>query len=108
MHNCYVLLSVHAASFCATFLMGCAAPSGAGGTRPTSQISSESFGRTPDGTPVLLFTLRNSHGAEVKIMTYGGIVQSFKAPDKHGKMGDVVLGYDNLDSYLKERPYFGA
>jgi aldose 1-epimerase len=108
MHNCYVLLSVLAASFCATFLMGCAAPSGSGGTRPASQISSESFGRTPDGTPVLLFTLRNSHGAEVKIMNYGGIVESLKAPDKHGKMGDVVLGYDNLDAYIKESPYFGA
>src|SRR5262249_42969802 len=42
------------------------------------------------------------------ISNYGGIVVSLKVPDRHGKMGDVVLGYDHLDGYLKETPYFGA
>jgi aldose 1-epimerase len=45
---------------------------------------------------------------EARIMTYGGIVQSLKVPDKNGKLGDVVLGYDDLDGYLKATPYFGA
>jgi aldose 1-epimerase len=108
MHNSYEIFTVITASLCAACLMGCAAPHSSKGAKPAVQISSRPFGHTPDGTPVLLFTLRNSHGAEVKIMNYGGIVQSFTVPDKDGKMGDVVLGYDHLDGYLKESPYFGA
>jgi aldose 1-epimerase len=45
---------------------------------------------------------------EARIMTYGGIVVSLKVPDKNGKFGDVVLGYDNLDDYVKNNPFFGA
>ena len=45
---------------------------------------------------------------EARIMTYGGIVQSLKVPDKNGKFDDVVLGYDKLDGYLTNSPYFGA
>ena len=41
-------------------------------------------------------------------MNYGGIVQSLNVPDKNGKLGDVVLGYDNLSSYETNSPYFGA
>jgi aldose 1-epimerase len=107
MHNLYRLSTFTIATLCAALLSGCKAPS-SGNMRTASQISSEPFGRTPDGVPVSLFTLRNSHGAEVKIMNYGGILQSFRAPDRHGQMGDVVLGYDNLDGYIKESPYFGA
>jgi aldose 1-epimerase len=62
----------------------------------------------PDATPVAIYTLRNRKGMEARIMTYGGIVQSLKVPDKNGKLGDVVLGYDDLDGYLKATPYFGA
>jgi len=91
-------------------LLGCAAPrdSRSDTVRPPSQISRQSFGNTPDGTSVDLFTLRNSRGAEVKILTYGGIVQSFIVPDKNGKMGDVVLGHDNMEGYLKASPFFGC
>src|ERR1700722_10331475 len=66
------------------------------------------FGTTQDGTPVWLYTLRNKNGMEARIMTYGGIIQSLKVPDKNGKLGDVVLGYDTLDGYLTNSPYFGA
>ena len=55
------------------------------------------FGKMPDGTSIELYTLRNSHGMEATIMSYGGIVTSLKVPDKNGKFGDVVLGYDNLE-----------
>ena len=41
-------------------------------------------------------------------MTYGGIVVSLKVPDKNGKFGDVVLGYDKLEDYVKNSPFFGA
>src|SRR6266699_2840333 len=110
MQNTYELFTLLSAGFCLVCLLGCATPhnSKSGAVRPPSQISRQSFGKTADGTPVDLFTLRNSHGAEVRIMTYGGIVQSFQVPDKSGKMGDVVLGYDNLDGYLKQSPFFGC
>ena len=71
-------------------------------------ITSAPFGQTPDGTPVEIYTLRNSRGAEARIMTYGGIVQSLYVPDRNGKLGDVTLGYDNLQGYLDKTPYFGA
>lgn len=66
------------------------------------------FGKTPDGVPVEIYTLRNRSGMEGRIMTYGGILVSLKTPDKSGKFEDVVLGYDNLEGYIKHNPYFGA
>jgi len=92
-------------------LIGCASmytPANQMGT-----VSQAPFGKTPDGTPVEIYTLRNSKGMQARIMTYGGIVQSLKVPDKNGKFDDVVLGFDNLDgyvrdSYVKACPYFGA
>ena len=84
-------------------LAGCIAPE-----PPPSPIPKAPFGLTPDGQAVDLYLLRNHSGAEARIMTYGGIVVSLKVPDKNGQLGDVVLGYDNLDSYVKNSPYFGA
>jgi aldose 1-epimerase len=89
----------------AACLIGCTSMSN---PTPSGTISQAPFGNTPDGTPVAIYTLRNSKGMEARIMTYGGIVQSLKVPDKNGKLGDVVLGYDNLDGYLKSSPFFGA
>ena len=76
-------------------------------------ISEAPFGKAADGTPVAIYTLRNGKGMEARIMTYGGIVQSLKVPDKNGAFGDVVFGFDNLDGYLspayvKASPFFGA
>lgn len=71
-------------------------------------ISKKLFGTTGDQTAVDLYTLRNSKGMEAQIMTYGGIVTSLKVPDKHGGMGDVVLGYDHLGGYIAKNPCFGA
>jgi len=78
-----------------------------------SSITKADFGKTPDGQAVEIYTLHNSKGAEARIMTYGGIVQSLKMPDKDGQFADVVLGFDTLDgyvnpTYLKGCPYFGA
>jgi aldose 1-epimerase len=87
----------------AALLVGCAGPA-----TPESEIPKTSFGATPDGQAVDLYMLRNNSGAEARIMTYGGILVSLKVPDKNGHLGDVVLGYDNLDSYVKNSPYFGA
>lgn len=74
----------------------------------SGEITSKPFGKTKDGTPVEIFTLRNAGGAEARITNYGGIVVSLKVPDRSGKLGDVVLGYDNLKDYIKANPYFGA
>ena len=71
-------------------------------------VTKESFGKTAEGENVDLYTLRNAHGVEAKITNYGGIVTSLKVPDRSGKFDDVVLGFNDLDSYLKGHPYFGA
>jgi aldose 1-epimerase len=57
-----------------------------------------------------VYTLKNSKGAEARIMTYGGVVLSLKMPDKNGQFGDVVLGCNKLEDYTKTPPppYFGA
>jgi aldose 1-epimerase len=96
-------ITLAAAGLGMAFLVGCAAMS-----KSNSSITKAAFGKTPDGTPVEIYTLRNSKGMEAQIMTYGGIVTSLKTPDKSGKFADVVLGYDNLEGYLKTSPYFGA
>ena len=103
MQNTYLWLTLVLTGACAACLLGCA-------SAPPShpQISKEPFGRTKDGMPVDLFTLRNTKGIEARICTYGGIVVSFKAPDRDGKLGDVVLGYDDLDGYLTNNPFFGC
>ena len=71
-------------------------------------IRREHFGMMPDGREVELFTLTNDRGIEIKIINYGGIITALNVPDRHGKMGDVVLGHDNLDGYLHRSRYFGA
>jgi aldose 1-epimerase len=72
------------------------------------EISQASFGVTGDGTAVDIYTLRNPSGVQVRLTNYGGIVTSWMVPDRQGKPGDVVLGYDTLDGYLKASPYFGC
>lgn len=72
------------------------------------QVQKQPFGRTTDGHAVDLYTLRSGGGMEVAITNYGGIVTSIKTPDRAGKIADVVLGFDSLDGYLREHPYFGA
>lgn len=72
-------------------------------------IQKESFGQTPDGRKVDLFTLTNANGLKAKITSYGGILVSLEIPDSNDKLADVTLGYDNLDGYIKNNsPYFGG
>jgi aldose 1-epimerase len=72
------------------------------------QFSQSPFGKTPDGTPVEIFTLRDAGGIEARICTYGGILVSLKTPDRGGHLDDVVLGFDQLNGYLALNPFFGA
>ncbi len=71
-------------------------------------IQKESFGRLPDETEIDLYTLTNKNGVRVRIMTYGATIVSLEVPDRNGKLGDIVLGYDSLAGYLKVNPYFGC
>jgi aldose 1-epimerase len=71
------------------------------------EIMKELFGKT-DQKEVFIYSLTNSHGITVKITNYGGIITSILVPDKTGRMGDIVLGYDSLDQYMTNNPYFGA
>jgi aldose 1-epimerase len=57
---------------------------------------------------VYLYTLTNINGITVKITNYGAIITSILVPDKNNRMGDIVLGYDTLDQYIANSPYFGA
>lgn len=81
---------------------------GAKETTGQMDIDVTPFGAAPDGQAVRLYSLRNATGMTAKIMTYGAIVVSLNVPDRDGGMADVVLGYDNLQGYIKETPYFGA
>ena len=66
------------------------------------------FGKTSDGQAVDLYVLINSKGMEVSITNYGGIVISWLAPDRVGKLEDIALGYKTLEEYVAGSPYFGA
>lgn len=94
------------ALFAMILTVGCT-PKEAGVSR---KLSSEPWGKTAAGEAVELYTLTNAKGAEVRIATYGATVLSLKVPDRTGKMGDVVNGFDSLDGYLQQPPppYFGA
>ena len=108
MNKIIQLITVASLGLSAACFSGCSTMKTSNGT-----ITKADFGITPDGKPVEIYTLKNDAGAEARIMTYGGIVQSLKMPDKNGTLADVVLGFDTLDgytsaSYLKGCPYFGA
>jgi len=71
-------------------------------------VSCSPFGRLPDGTPVDRFALSSGRGVEVRLMSYGAAIISVRAPDREGRVEDVVLGFDALDDYLTKARYFGT
>ena len=71
-------------------------------------ISKKLFGQMPDKTEVYQYTMTNGHGVSASFITLGGVWVSMLVPGRDGQMEDVVLGYDDLDSYLKNPPHFGA
>jgi aldose 1-epimerase len=81
-----------------------ATPSSATG-KPS--ISKDVFGTTPDGERVDRYTLSNGR-MRVRILTYGGILQTIEVPDRRGRLGNVTLGFDNLADYVARSPYFGC
>lgn len=71
-------------------------------------ISKEFFGTTKDSILVDKFFLKNEKGMVISIITYGGTITSWTAPDNNGNYQDIVLGYDTLEAYEASSPYFGA
>ena len=98
------LVTLMGAGLGAAFLVGCACCT----SLSAKAITKVPYGTTTDGKAVDIFTLTNANGVEARISNYGGIITSLKVPDRTGKLGDVVLGYDKLEDYLKATPYFGA
>jgi aldose 1-epimerase len=86
---------------CALLLTGCSAET-------THFMKKESFGATPQGKSVDLFTFSNAHGLEVRAITYGGIIVSLRVPDKAGHVGDIFLGLNDLPAYSDNKAYLGA
>lgn len=70
-------------------------------------MKKQAFG-TVQGNSVDLYTLTNADGIEVRATNFGGIIVSIRVPDKNGRVADVALGFDKLDGYLDNKPYFGA
>ncbi len=71
-------------------------------------ICKRSYGFTKEGFEVFAFTLSNTGGLTAEIINYGGIITKLLVPDNKGRFTDITLGFDNLDGYLKDHPYFGA
>jgi aldose 1-epimerase len=73
-----------------------------------ASITKAAYGTTADGKAVAEYTLTNASGAEVKIITYGGIITSLRVPDRNGNFDNIVLGFNKLSDYETKNPYFGA
>ena len=86
--------------------LGPGAPVAASANPP--RIEKSVFGTTPDGAVIDRYTLTNGRGMRVRILTYGGILQTIEVPDKHGRTANVALGFNNLTDYLQRSPYFGC
>ncbi|MGC9377621.1 aldose epimerase family protein [Streptomyces sp. MH13] len=74
-----------------------------GGRKPVKEL----FGKLADGTKVYRWSLENG-GTRMKVLSYGGVVQSLEIPDRRGRHENVSLGFDNLDDYVARSPHFGA
>jgi len=61
-----------------------------------------------EGAPIRLYTLTNANGIVAKVASYGTILTELHVPDRNGKTADVVLGFDEVERYLKPHPFFGA
>ena len=71
-------------------------------------IEKQLFGKLGSGEEVYSYTLSNKNGMKARIINYGAIVVSLEVPDKNGKLGDVILGYDNLEGYVSDNSYQGS
>ena len=73
-----------------------------------AKVSKSPWGKTKDGQDVSLYTLENAGGVVAKLTDYGAILVSLDVPDRTGQNANVVLGFDSVDKYIADTPYFGA
>lgn len=71
-------------------------------------IDKEAMGNTADGVAVDLYTLTNSNGLRVKMMTYGATIIGVETPDRNGRLENITLSLDSLDDYLRGHPCLGS
>ena len=71
------------------------------------EIEQNIWGVTPEGEAIILYTMRNSSGAEVKVSNYGATLVSVTVPDREGRLADVVLGYPRYEDYATESAFMG-
>ncbi|MGW1522611.1 aldose epimerase family protein [Streptomyces sp. NPDC001588] len=98
-----VIAGAAAAGIAATTLGTGTAEAAPGGRKPLKEL----FGKLDDGTKVYRWSLQNG-GTRLKVLSYGGIIQSLEIPDRHGRYANVSLGYDNLAAYVAGTTFFGA
>jgi aldose 1-epimerase len=75
---------------------------------PEPPLHSEPFGLAPDRREVERHTMRNRNGLCVRLLTWGGVIQSIQVPDRHGRVENITLGFESLEDYIAPNPYFGA
>jgi aldose 1-epimerase len=102
MPRSFAFAAVYVCVFCFQGASGLARAVERGG-----RVEESDFGKTPEGTPVELYTLTNGKST-AKVMTYGAILTELHVPDREGQTADVVLGFSDLKGYLAGHPYFGA
>ncbi|MDR3527628.1 MAG: galactose mutarotase [Rhizomicrobium sp.] len=71
-------------------------------------VEKTDFGTTADGQRVELYTLTNNNGLQARISTFGAVLVSLKAPDRAGRLANIVLGFDNAEAYEQSNSYYGA
>jgi aldose 1-epimerase len=71
-------------------------------------VAETAFGKTPEGHDITLYTVNNKNGVEMKVTNYGAILVSLKTPDKKGVSEDIVLGFDSLGGYIKDKSFLGG
>ena len=72
------------------------------------KVQVSEFGKTKDGETIYRFLLTNKKSVEASVISCGATLISLKVPDRNGKIGDVVLGYDSLEGYEQGKSYFGG
>ncbi|QKW00319.1 aldose epimerase family protein [Streptomyces sp. NA02536] len=92
-----------AAAGAAATVLGGTAHAAHGPGKPVRSL----FGRLADGTKVHSWSLANG-GTRMKVLSYGGVVQSLEIPDRRGRYANVSLGFDTVEEYVASSPYFGA
>nr|BFD85036.1 galactose mutarotase [Streptomyces sp. Xyl84] len=102
-----VIAGAAAAGVAASTLGGTAHAAGQESSSGARKPVRELFGTLADGTKVYRWSLANG-GTRLKVLSYGGIVQSLEIPDRHGRYANVSLGYDDLDAYVAGTTFFGA